>query len=72
MSTLRRQMYSRMVTAADEALQRIDKELDGGDDPIMTLVAVRLILQQALDEAEEMYMSADEEEHTRMRLQEGE
>ena len=72
MSTLRRRMYSRMVTAADEALARIDKELDGGDDPILTLVAVRLILQRALDEAEEMYMSADEEEHTRMRLQEGE
>lgn len=70
MSTLRRRMYSRLVTAADDALGRIDKELEGGDDPIMTLVAVRMILQRAMDEAEEMYLSADEEEHIKLRLQE--
>ena len=72
MSTLRRQMYSRLVTAADESLVRIDKELESGDDPLMTLAAVRMILQRALDEAEEMYASADETELEALRFQEGE
>lgn len=72
MSNLRRKMYSCIVAAADDALERIDKELEGGEDPLMTLTAVRIILQRALDDAEEMYLSADEEEIIRLRLQEGE
>lgn len=72
MNTLRRRMYSRLVEAAEDSLVRIDKELDSGNDPLMTLAAVRMILQRALDEAEEMYMSADEAELEALRFQEGE
>lgn len=72
MSTLRRRMYSRLVGAADDSLERIDKELADGNDPIMALAAVRMILQRALDEAEEMYLSADEAELEALHFQERE
>lgn len=71
MSTLRRQMYAHLVAATDNAITIIDNAIADGGDARKTLTRVRILLQQALDDAEEMYLSADEAEFEEMLFQEG-